>query len=259
MHAARAAAVREAAEEASLDLDPSGLVPFSFWVPPLGGAKRFATWFFLIEVRNDGSAVVVDRAGDPPVRVDDAGDGDRPGQRCPNGHGASHVRDPVVAEGPDRHARGYGRRSLTRTGAVFHPHSYPRGCHDRSVARRRRLRRRRHGSGRSSSTVDHGSGFMADRNASLTKRRQPSSWVPLSWVSPVRGSPSESEGPHVHRQCTTAWNSSSAKSSPRSASSTNVKLAGPTATAARPTAPASSAVQTLDRGARRATEDGIQH
>jgi 8-oxo-dGTP pyrophosphatase MutT (NUDIX family) len=61
MGAARAAAVREAAEEASLDLDPSGLVPFSFWVPPLGGAKRFATWFFLIEVRNDGSDVVVDQ------------------------------------------------------------------------------------------------------------------------------------------------------------------------------------------------------
>ena len=61
MAAARAAAVREAAEEASLDLDPSGLVPFSFWVPPLGGPKRFATWFFLIEVPNDGNVVVVDR------------------------------------------------------------------------------------------------------------------------------------------------------------------------------------------------------
>jgi 8-oxo-dGTP pyrophosphatase MutT (NUDIX family) len=61
MAAARAAAVREAAEEASLDLDPSGLVPFSFWVPPLGAPKRFATWFFLIEVPNDGNAVVVDQ------------------------------------------------------------------------------------------------------------------------------------------------------------------------------------------------------
>jgi 8-oxo-dGTP pyrophosphatase MutT (NUDIX family) len=60
MAAARAAAVREAAEEASLDLDPSGLVPLSFWVPPLGAPKRFATWFFLIEVPNDGNAVVVD-------------------------------------------------------------------------------------------------------------------------------------------------------------------------------------------------------
>src|ERR1700722_18160634 len=61
MGAARAAAVREAAEEASLNLDPTGLVPFSFWVPPLGGAKRFATWFFLAEVPNDGNAVVVDQ------------------------------------------------------------------------------------------------------------------------------------------------------------------------------------------------------
>jgi 8-oxo-dGTP pyrophosphatase MutT (NUDIX family) len=61
MRAARAAAVREAAEEASLDLDPSDLVPFSFWVPPLGGPKRFATWFFLVELRNDRSDVVVDQ------------------------------------------------------------------------------------------------------------------------------------------------------------------------------------------------------
>ncbi len=61
MAAARAAAVREAAEEASLNLDPSSLVPFSFWVPPPGGPKRFATWFFLVEVPDDGNVVVVDR------------------------------------------------------------------------------------------------------------------------------------------------------------------------------------------------------
>jgi 8-oxo-dGTP pyrophosphatase MutT (NUDIX family) len=61
MATARAAAVREAAEEASLHLDPSDLVPFSFWIPPLGGTKRFATWFFLVEVPNDGNAVVVDQ------------------------------------------------------------------------------------------------------------------------------------------------------------------------------------------------------
>src|SRR6202044_2312619 len=59
--AARAAAVREAAEEASLDLDPNGLVPFSFWVPPPGAPKRFATWFFLVEVADGGNAVVVDQ------------------------------------------------------------------------------------------------------------------------------------------------------------------------------------------------------
>jgi 8-oxo-dGTP pyrophosphatase MutT (NUDIX family) len=61
MGIARAAAVREAAEEASLDLDPSALVPLSFWVPPLGAVKRFATWFFLTEVPSNGEAVVVDQ------------------------------------------------------------------------------------------------------------------------------------------------------------------------------------------------------
>jgi 8-oxo-dGTP pyrophosphatase MutT (NUDIX family) len=61
MGAARVAAVREAAEEASLDLDPSELVPFSFWVPPLGATKRFSTWFFLTEVLSNGEAVVVDQ------------------------------------------------------------------------------------------------------------------------------------------------------------------------------------------------------
>ncbi len=61
MEAARVAATREAAEEASLDLDSSELVPFSFWVPPLGAAKRFSTWFFLTEVSGNGAAVVVDQ------------------------------------------------------------------------------------------------------------------------------------------------------------------------------------------------------
>ena len=61
MEAARVAAVREAAEEASLDLDPSGLVPFSFWIPPPGAAKRFSTWFFLAEVSGNGDAIVVDQ------------------------------------------------------------------------------------------------------------------------------------------------------------------------------------------------------
>jgi 8-oxo-dGTP pyrophosphatase MutT (NUDIX family) len=61
MGAARVAAVREAAEEASLDLDPSELVPFSFRVPPLGAMKRFSTRFFLTEVSSDGEAVVVDQ------------------------------------------------------------------------------------------------------------------------------------------------------------------------------------------------------
>ncbi len=48
--AARRAAAREALEEADLLVDPSGMVPFSHWVPPevaYVGPKRFATWFFV--------------------------------------------------------------------------------------------------------------------------------------------------------------------------------------------------------------------
>ena len=44
--AARAAAVREAAEEAGLVVDPATLVWFSHWTPPPISPKRFATWFF---------------------------------------------------------------------------------------------------------------------------------------------------------------------------------------------------------------------
>ncbi len=44
--AARQAAVREAHEEASIELDAASLVAFSFWLPPPILPKRFATWFF---------------------------------------------------------------------------------------------------------------------------------------------------------------------------------------------------------------------
>ena len=43
---ARAAAVREAAEEASLVIAPETLVFFSHWTPPAVDIKRFSTWFF---------------------------------------------------------------------------------------------------------------------------------------------------------------------------------------------------------------------
>ena len=45
--AARRAAVREALEEAGIEIDPAGLVVLSFWLPPPEAPRRFATWFFL--------------------------------------------------------------------------------------------------------------------------------------------------------------------------------------------------------------------
>lgn len=57
--AARAAAVREAREEAGIDLDPSSLVVLSFWLPPPEAERRFATWFFLAPI-GAGPDVVVD-------------------------------------------------------------------------------------------------------------------------------------------------------------------------------------------------------
>ena len=44
--AARRAAVREAAEETGLDLDPASMAWFSHWLPPPEAPKRYATYFF---------------------------------------------------------------------------------------------------------------------------------------------------------------------------------------------------------------------
>jgi 8-oxo-dGTP pyrophosphatase MutT (NUDIX family) len=59
--AARVAAVREAAEEAALDLHPDRLITLSFWMPPPEAPRRFATWFFLAEVPAAQGPVVVDQ------------------------------------------------------------------------------------------------------------------------------------------------------------------------------------------------------
>jgi 8-oxo-dGTP pyrophosphatase MutT (NUDIX family) len=45
--AARCAAVREALEEAGLEIDPAGLSPFAHWTPPSSAPAVFPTWFFI--------------------------------------------------------------------------------------------------------------------------------------------------------------------------------------------------------------------
>jgi 8-oxo-dGTP pyrophosphatase MutT (NUDIX family) len=56
---ARIAAVREAEEEASLQLEAPDLVWFSHWTPPQVEIRRFSTWFFAA------------RAPDGDVKIDD--------------------------------------------------------------------------------------------------------------------------------------------------------------------------------------------
>ena len=54
---ARRAAAREAAEECSLLVEPSDLVPFSHWTPPAETPRRYATWFFVARA-SDGEVLV---------------------------------------------------------------------------------------------------------------------------------------------------------------------------------------------------------
>ncbi len=56
--AARQAAVREAMEEAGIELDPSSLVVLSFWMPPPEAPRRFATWFFVAPAVEEADVVV---------------------------------------------------------------------------------------------------------------------------------------------------------------------------------------------------------
>jgi 8-oxo-dGTP pyrophosphatase MutT (NUDIX family) len=56
--AARFAAVREAREEAGLEMAPSELVPISEWTTPPGSPRRYRTWFFAAA------------AADTPIEVD---------------------------------------------------------------------------------------------------------------------------------------------------------------------------------------------
>jgi len=51
--AARAAAAREAMEEAAVVVDPHEMVLFSHWLPPAIAPKRYSTWFFAAGVNSD--------------------------------------------------------------------------------------------------------------------------------------------------------------------------------------------------------------
>jgi 8-oxo-dGTP pyrophosphatase MutT (NUDIX family) len=72
--AARLAAVREAAEEAGLELDPAAMAPFSHWTTPAVRVKRYATWFFIVpaptgEVTVDGGEITDHRWMSPSAAL----------------------------------------------------------------------------------------------------------------------------------------------------------------------------------------------
>ena len=51
--AARVAAIREAKEEAAVDIEPSGLVLFSRWITPEGLPKRLDAWYFAAATKSE--------------------------------------------------------------------------------------------------------------------------------------------------------------------------------------------------------------
>ena len=57
---ARVAACRETQEEAGLDIAPDTLSAFSHWTTPELLAKRYATWFMVVDVRDLSQDVVID-------------------------------------------------------------------------------------------------------------------------------------------------------------------------------------------------------
>jgi 8-oxo-dGTP pyrophosphatase MutT (NUDIX family) len=71
--AARRAAVREAAEECALVVDPDQVVTWARWTPPPAAPRRFATWFFLARVPTGEVAVdggeILDHRWQPPAEV----------------------------------------------------------------------------------------------------------------------------------------------------------------------------------------------
>lgn len=59
-HAARNAAARETHEETGLRVEAEAFEWFAHWSPPPGPQKRFATWFFAIEVQGADDVVIDD-------------------------------------------------------------------------------------------------------------------------------------------------------------------------------------------------------
>jgi 8-oxo-dGTP pyrophosphatase MutT (NUDIX family) len=57
---ARRAAVREAAEETGLLLEPDALVPMAYWIPPPDAPKRYLTWFFVAPLQDAAAPVIID-------------------------------------------------------------------------------------------------------------------------------------------------------------------------------------------------------
>jgi 8-oxo-dGTP pyrophosphatase MutT (NUDIX family) len=57
--AARHAAVREAKEEADLDISAEDLVSLSHWTTPLGRNRRFSTWFYAVHA-SEGDITIDD-------------------------------------------------------------------------------------------------------------------------------------------------------------------------------------------------------
>ena len=58
--AARRAAVREAAEEAGLEIDPGSLRRWSHWTPPPRQDKRFTTAFFVAPATDGDATITID-------------------------------------------------------------------------------------------------------------------------------------------------------------------------------------------------------
>ena len=59
--AARNAAVREAKEEADIDLEAEALIPYAYFEPPVQAPRRYLTWLFVApDPGGDAGTVVVD-------------------------------------------------------------------------------------------------------------------------------------------------------------------------------------------------------